>query len=338
MIPSPAQPLHDASLRALNTFGFDETADCLVALTDLAQLSQLDALPGPLRILGGGSNVLLTGPVIGTVVLNRLTGISVLREDADHVWLRSGAGEVWHELVMYAIGKGLGGIENLALIPGTVGAAPIQNIGAYGVEVKDTITEVEAWDRELGVLRTFSAADCRFGYRDSAFKHEWKDRAIVTAVTFRLSKRPAFHTGYGAIREELAAMGAEPSTQAIAQAVIHIRRSKLPDPAEIGNAGSFFKNPTIPGDEFEPLVAKFPSLPSYPAGDGFVKIPAGWLIEQCGWKGFRNGDAGVHAKQALVLVNYGGAKGAEILALAKEVMASVRERFGIGLEPEVQVW
>jgi UDP-N-acetylmuramate dehydrogenase len=325
-------------LRGLNTFGFDVPADCLTTLGDVRQLADMQQLPRPLRVLGGGSNVLLTGPVHGTVILNRLMGINVVAEDRAHVWVRAGAGEVWHDLVLYAISNSLGGIENLALIPGTVGAAPIQNIGAYGVEVRDTITGVEAWNWERGEIQEFSNEACRFGYRDSVFKHELKDRVVITAVTFRLSRRPELHLDYGAIREELAAMVATPSVQTVAQAVINIRRSKLPDPAVIGNAGSFFKNPAIPGAAFEALKAEFWAIPSFPAGEGLVKVPAGWLIEQCGWKGYRCGDAGVHAKQALVLVNYGSAAGEEILQLSADVMRSVKEKFGIMLEREVQVW
>lgn len=313
----------------------------MLELTDAAQLSQIatdTSLPSPFYVLGGGSNVLLASPVKGTVILNRIRGIETIKEDADNVWLRAGAGEVWHDLVLHAIGNGLGGIENLALIPGTVGASPIQNIGAYGVEVKDTIAEVEAWDWEEGRLRNFSNEECRFGYRDSIFKATLKARVVVTAVTFRLTKHPVLHTDYGAIRDELAAMGAEPSVASIAQAVINIRRSKLPDPAVIGNAGSFFKNPTIEAAHFAELRLAHPAIPAYPAPDGRVKVPAGWLIEQCGWKGRRIGDAGIHAKQALVVVNHGGATGAELWALSEQVLKDVKARFGIELEREVQVW
>jgi UDP-N-acetylmuramate dehydrogenase len=319
----------------------DVCAECLIELSEVGQLQAINgnlSLPRPLRILGGGSNVLLTSVIDGTVILNRLSGIEVLREDAEHVWVRAGAGEVWHDLVLYAIGKDLGGIENLALIPGTVGASPIQNIGAYGVEVKDTIAEVEVWDWEENATRTFTNAECQFGYRDSIFKHTLKDKVVVTAVVYRLSKHPILRTEYGAIKDELNAMGAEPSVQSIAQAVINIRRSKLPDPTVIGNAGSFFKNPTIPKDAFMHLQQEFPGIPSYPAGEDLVKVPAGWLIEQCGWKGYRKGDAGVHAKQALVLVNYRQAGGAEIWQLSEEVVSSVQKKFGIVLEREVQVW
>ncbi len=319
----------------------DVTANVLVELNNIAQLAEIiadDALPRPFHVLGGGSNVLLTGPISGTVILNRIQGITTLREDADAVCLRVGAGEVWHDLVLYAISNNLGGIENLALIPGTVGAAPIQNIGAYGAEVKDVITEVEAWDMEDNTLETFRNADCNFGYRDSIFKHELKGKVVITSVTFRLSKHPTLHTEYGAIRDELQTMNAQPSVQSIAQAVINIRQSKLPDPAQIGNAGSFFKNPTISQEAFRAIQQRFPTIPSYPAPDGLVKVPAGWLIEQSGWKGYREGDAGVHARQALVLVNYGSATGRDIWELSDKVLASVQSKFGIELEREVQVW
>lgn len=319
----------------------DVTAEAFVTIDNAAHLSILSAdttLPKPIHVLGGGSNVLLKAPVKGTVILNRIKGITVVQEDANHVWLRVGAGEVWHDLVLHAIGNSLGGIENLALIPGTVGAAPIQNIGAYGVEVKDTITEVEGWDCLEQRFTSFSNEDCRFGYRDSVFKGLFKGRIAITAVTFRLHKTPQLHTEYGAIRDELTAMGTTPSVQSIAQAVINIRRSKLPDPAEIGNAGSFFKNPTISASAYQALKEKHPMIPSYPAGPGMVKVPAGWLIESCGWKGKRQGDTGVHARQALVLVNYGRATGTEVWALSEAVLQSVKQTFGIELEREVQVW
>jgi UDP-N-acetylmuramate dehydrogenase len=331
----------EVSLRSLNTFGMDVTAEALIELHDAGRLVDISAdssLQKPLHVLGGGSNILLTAPVKGTVILNRIAGISVIREDPQAVWLRAGAGVVWHDLVMYAIENGLGGIENLALIPGTVGAAPIQNIGAYGVEVKDTVAEVTAWDIAANKPVVLDNAACGFAYRDSIFKHELKGKVIITAVTFRLSKHPELHTDYGAIRDELAVMQSGLSIQSIAQAVINIRRSKLPDPALIGNAGSFFKNPTITRELFDNLHERFPNLPSYPAKDDMVKVPAGWLIERCGWKGRRIGDAGVHARQALVLVNYGHATGHDIWALSEQVLQSVRASFGIELEREVQVW
>jgi UDP-N-acetylmuramate dehydrogenase len=340
-LTEPLIVTRDTSLSGYNTFGMDVATQCLVEVTMKEQLPVISgdtSLPKPIRILGGGSNVLLTDAVEGTVILNRIGGIEVVREDVDYTWVSVGAGVVWHNLVLYAIEHKLGGIENLALIPGSVGAAPIQNIGAYGVEVKDTITEVEVWDWEANDTRRFSNEECRFGYRDSVFKRELKDRIVVTAVTFKLSKHPVLRTEYGAIRDELTAIGAEPSVQTIAQAVINIRRSKLPDPTVIGNAGSFFKNPTIGKAQFEQLRLVFSAMPSYPAGNEMVKLPAGWLIEQCGWKGYRKGDAGVHAKQALVLVNYGHADGAQIWQLSEEVVQSVHTKFGIELEREVQVW
>jgi UDP-N-acetylmuramate dehydrogenase len=331
----------NASLRQLNTFGIDVPCEALIEFSSADELTNLggeEALPRPFHVLGGGSNVLLTGPVQGTVLLNRIKGISVVDEDPESVWLKVGAGEGWHDLVLYAISNSWGGIENLALIPGTVGASPIQNIGAYGVEVKDTITEVEVWDWETDSLRSYKNKECRFGYRDSVFKGQLKGRIVVTAVTFQLSKKPRLNTAYGAIQDELTALGLEPSVQSVAQAVINIRKSKLPDPAVIGNAGSFFKNPTIPEDVFKQLKDRHPTVPSYPAGNGLVKLPAGWLIEYCGWKGRREGEAGVHAKQALVLVNYGNAAGQEIWDLSEAVLKSVKETFGIQLEREVQVW
>lgn len=320
----------------------DVTADALAFVEDISTLETIcndSSLPAEKHILGGGSNVLLTGNVSGLLLVNRLKGIDVLREDDDHVWLQVQSGEVWHELVMYAIKNGWAGIENLALIPGTVGAAPIQNIGAYGVEVKETIETVNAWHWEEKRMVSFANADCRFGYRDSIFKQELKGKIFITSVVFRLGKKPVFHTTYGAISQELEKNGIkELSIKAIADAVIAIRSSKLPDPKKIGNAGSFFKNPVITAEHFELLQTNYPDIPSYPAGSDHVKVPAGWLIEKAGWKGYRAGDAGVHEKQALVLVNYAHAGGAEIWALSGEIVQSIKERFGIELEREVQVW
>lgn len=332
---------NNVSLRAYNTFGFDVTAEAILELNNAAQLAHIsmdESLPRPFRVLGGGSNVLLSGPVTGTLLLNRIKGIEHISEDEDSVLLRVGAGEVWHEWVRYAIAKGYGGIENLALIPGTVGAAPIQNIGAYGVEVKSVIREVQAWHWGRQAFITLSADECRFGYRDSIFKQELKGQVVVTHVCFRLQKHAQLHTEYGAIREALQAMGAIPSVENVARAVIRIRQSKLPDPKQIGNAGSFFKNPVISRAAFEQLQSQHPDIPTYPLPDGQVKLPAGWLIEHCGWKGFREGDAGVHARQALVLVNYGHATGTAIWSLSERIIASVQEQFGITLEREVQVW
>ena len=329
---------HNISLRPYNTFGMDAPAAALIRLEDQRQLPALTAHAAHRKILGGGSNILLTGPVEGLIIKNELRGISAEREDAEHVFIRAGAGELWHDLVLFAIRHGLGGIENLALIPGTVGASPIQNIGAYGVEVREAIEEVQGWSWAEKKIVILTNAECRFGYRDSIFKTVLRDKILVTSVLFKLNKQPVLRTDYGAITTELEAMKAAPSVASIAQAVMNIRRSKLPDPAVIGNAGSFFKNPTIPAAQYISLQEKFPTLPHYPAGAGMIKVPAGWLIEQCGWKGFRRGDAGVHKAQALVLVNYGSATGSEIWALSEEIVQSVNARYGIVLEREVQVW
>jgi UDP-N-acetylmuramate dehydrogenase len=327
------------SLKPYNTFGIDVPAASFLELDNQDLLAGLAEIPGDKQVLGGGSNILLCKPVAGLVILNRIKGITVEKEDNAHVWLKVMAGEVWHRLVLYAINNGWAGIENLALIPGTVGASPIQNIGAYGVEAKETIDSVTGWHWEEKKFVTYTNSECRFGYRDSIFKHDLKNTFFVTAVTFRLNKKPSFNVSYGALEQELEKMNVqELSIKAIANAVINIRTGKLPDPKKIGNAGSFFKNPTISISHFEILQANYPDIPSYPVNDTMVKVPAGWLIEQCGWKGYRSGDTGVHAKQALVLVNYGAAKGSEIWHLSDEIVQSVQARFGMELEREVQVW
>lgn len=334
----------NVSLKPYNTFGIDADADYWVEITQETDLRTLlcspDFLNVPKLILGGGSNVLFTRNFDGMVIKMSIQGIDVVREDDRHVYLEVGAGVNWHELVMYCVDNGLAGMENLSLIPGTAGAAPMQNIGAYGVEIEQVFDSLTAVHINTGESRRFTHADCRFGYRESTFKHELRDQYIITKVMFRLDKQPVFHTRYGAIQETLTEMGVTDETlsiKAISDAVIHIRRSKLPDPAEIGNAGSFFKNPEIPTAQFERLKAQFPGLPGYPVGDNTVKVPAGWLIEQSGWKGKRVGDAGVHAKQALVLVNYGNATGNEIIAIARQVQETVDTQFGIRLTPEVNV-
>jgi UDP-N-acetylmuramate dehydrogenase len=334
--------LRNVSLKPYNTFGIDMPAEQFMELTDIQMLPDIltdTTLPNQKQIIGGGSNILLTRPVSGLTILNKTKGIEKVKEDENHVWLEVSSGEVWHEFVMLAIEKGLAGIENLALIPGTVGAAPMQNIGAYGIEAKETIDSVTFYHLEDKTMQTLTNAECRFGYRDSIFKHDLKGRVFITSVQFRLNRKPSFNTSYGAIEQELQKMNVQDlSLKAVADAVISIRSSKLPDPKKIGNAGSFFKNPTIPVSQYEQLQQQFPDIPSYPAGDMQVKVPAGWLIEQCGWKGHRRGETGVHEKQALVLVNYGGAKGADIWALSGDILSSVHEKFGIELEREVQVW
>jgi len=336
------QILQNTSLKPYNTFGIDVPAQYYTEITNEAQLRELglDAkLPKQKKVLGGGSNILLTKPVEGLVIRNCLKGITVAEENAEHVWLQVNAGEIWHDLVLYAIHKNLGGLENLSLIPGCVGASPMQNIGAYGVEVKETIDEVVAWHWEERQFITFKNADCKFGYRDSIFKHELKDKVLITSVIFRLDKIHCINTSYGAIQQQLELMGvSEPNIKSVSDAVIAIRSSKLPDPKQIGNAGSFFKNPTIHNDHFKKLQEHYPSIPSYPVNNKLVKIPAGWLIEQCGWKGYKEGAAGIHEKQALVLVNYGNAQGTDIWNLSEKVLQSVKEKFGVELEREVNVW
>jgi UDP-N-acetylmuramate dehydrogenase len=308
-------------------------------ITSVEQLTELTELPYAKHILGGGSNILLTQPVDGLVVQNKISGITVIQEDTDHVWVEAGSGEVWHELVMKAIDNNWAGIENLALIPGTVGASPMQNIGAYGVEARQTIDTVTVWHWQNKKLITYTNEECKFGYRDSIFKHELKGKVFITSVVYKLNKNPSYNISYGAIEQQLQSTGVqELSIRAIAEAVIAIRQSKLPDPKQIGNAGSFFKNPTIPVSQYKELKEQYSDIPSYIVDAETVKIPAGWLIEQCGWKGYRKDDYGVHAKQALVLVNYDAALGSDIWQLSTDIVMSVEAGYGIELEREVQVW
>jgi len=289
-------------------------------------------------IIGGGSNILFTKNYEGVVLKNNLKGIDVIREDTDYIWVRAGGGELWHTLVMFCVERNYGGIENLSLIPGSVGAAPLQNIGAYGVELVHTFYELEAMDLSTGGFRIFDKSACGFGYRDSVFKNVLRGKYFITSVTLQLRKQPVFHVEYGAIRQTLEAMHINTySVKAISDAVIAIRRSKLPDPEDIGNAGSFFKNPEIDTTFYTSLKQKFPQMPGYAVNENKTKVPAGWLIEQCGWKGKRVGDAGVHKDQALVIVNYGKATGDEIYALAMEVKITVKDKFGIDINPEVNI-
>ncbi|WP_227107627.1 UDP-N-acetylmuramate dehydrogenase [Chromobacterium rhizoryzae] len=331
---------HHHPLKSLNTFGMDARARDFCRLDALSELPALLDSPayraGPVLWLGGGSNLLFTRDYPGLVVKLELRGVRLLEESGEDVIVEAAAGENWHDFVLHTLEQGWYGLENLSLIPGTVGASPIQNIGAYGVEAKDHIHQVVCADLERGGAElTLSKADCRFGYRDSVFKHEAAGRLLVTAVRFRLSRAPRLRTGYGDIQQELDAAGiAAPTPHDVSDAVIRIRSSKLPNPAELGNAGSFFKNPVLPAEQAQALLARHPTLPHYPAADGKVKLAAGWLIDQCGLKGHRDGDAGVHARQALVLVNYGAASGEQMRALADKVRAEVRQRFGVELEPE----
>jgi UDP-N-acetylmuramate dehydrogenase len=291
----------------------------------------------PRLVMGGGSNVLFVNNYEGMVVHINIKGVSVVREDEREVILNVGAGENWHELVLHCVEKGWGGIENLSLIPGSVGAAPIQNIGAYGVELEKVFESLEALEIKTGELKSFNKEECRFGYRDSVFKNKLKGLFVITGVKLRLQKSPTINTSYRALSDKLEEKGIKnPSIKDISKAVIEIRQSKLPDPAEIGNTGSFFKNPVITKKQFEELQSAYPDMPSYPAG-GKIKVPAAWLIDQCGWKGKRFGDAGVHKMQALVIVNYGNATGEEIWNLAQKIQVSVKDRFGVLLTPEVNI-
>lgn len=339
----PWRLTRDASLRERNTFGVEARAPWLLELDDAAALPDLLSRPelddgGSLLVLGGGSNLLFAGDAEGPVLALTNAATRVLAQDATHARVRAEAGMPWHALVMWSLQQGLCGLENLALIPGTAGAAPIQNIGAYGVEVGEFVHAVEAWDRDAGVLRRLDRDECAFGYRDSVFKHA-PDRYIVTAVELDLLRTPAPRLDYAGIGEELAAMGVtRPGASEVAEAVIAIRRRKLPDPAVIGNAGSFFKNPIVPAALAESLQAAHPGLPVF-RGDApdTRKMSAAWMIEACGWKGHRDGDAGVAVSHALVLVNHGNASGAQLLALARRIAASVEHRFGVAIEPEPRI-
>jgi UDP-N-acetylmuramate dehydrogenase len=329
-------------LRQYNTLGIDVLARYFAIFDSVEQLGDtLNENPNMGKspfILGGGSNILFTGDVDGLVLKNNILGKDLVKEDADHVYIRVGAGENWHQFVLYCLQHNFAGVENLSLIPGCVGASPMQNIGAYGVEIREVFAELEAWHIQEQKVYTFYLNDCEFGYRESVFKGKYRNQFVILNVTFRLDKTPRFNTSYGAIEQELERMGVkELSIQAISQAVINIRTSKLPDPAKIGNAGSFFKNPSIPAAQFAQLKEQYSGIVGYPNADGSVKLAAGWLIEQCGLKGIRRGDAGVHEKQALVLVNYGHASGQEIYDLSSEVMKSVKEKFDVALEREVNI-
>jgi UDP-N-acetylmuramate dehydrogenase len=326
------------SLKPFNTFGFDVQASYFCEVETVEELKTVlkNNTIAPVLFLGGGSNILLLKDFPGLVIKLNIKGIQVETEDADTVTVSAGAGEIWHELVMYTIHQGWGGLENMSLIPGTVGAAPMQNIGAYGVEVKDSFVTLKALNRSTLEIETFTPEQCQFGYRESFFKHEGKDRYVILSVSFKLHKSPEVNTTYGAIRDVLTEMGIhQPTVKDVSFAVIQIRRSKLPDPAEIGNSGSFFKNPEIPKKQYEEIHTSYPDMPAYPVSDDTVKVPAGWLIEKAGWKGQRFGAVGVHARQALVLVHYGGGKGEEIKSLAERIQSSVADKFGIRILPEV---
>ncbi len=328
-------------LKAHNTFGFDVSARFACRIEREAQLMAAVRDPRvaglPRLVLGGGSNVVLTGDFPGLVLLVALQGRRLLREDSDAWYVEAGGGEPWHEFVAWTLSQGLPGLENLALIPGTVGAAPIQNIGAYGLEMGERFASLRAVELATGAVVELDAQACRFGYRDSFFKREGRDRFVITSVTFRLPKVWQPRAGYADLARELAANGHADvplAAQAIFDAVVAVRRAKLPDPLELGNAGSFFKNPVVEAEQFAALKIREPEVVSYLQPDGKVKLAAGWLIDRCGWKGRAMGAAAVHDRQALVLVNRGGATGAEVLALAKAIQRDVLERFGVELEAE----
>jgi UDP-N-acetylmuramate dehydrogenase len=336
------QTFSNASLKAYNTFGLDVKAQKLYIVeqeSDLQALEDLGVFENEHLILGGGSNVLLTNDFDGSVILIATTGKEEIDSNSETVTAKFAAGEIWHNCVLWAIEKNFGGIENLSLIPGTVGAAPMQNIGAYGVEIKDTFKRLKAFNKKTGSFEFFNAEDCEFGYRESVFKHKLKDQYIITSVEFTLTKsNHKINTSYGAISGVLEQKEIHnPTIKDVSDAVIEIRQSKLPDPKKIGNSGSFFKNPVVDNAIAERIKNDFPNMPAYPAAEGKTKLAAGWLIEQCGWKGKRVGETGSHAKQALVLVNYGNAKGAEIWNLAMVIQDSVKEKFGVEIQPEVNV-
>ena len=330
------------NLLAHNTFGIDaccrrfleyETKEEAVAIAQ-----SLTAEDGPLLILGGGSNLLLTGDFPGTVIHSAMKGISASEREDGSVWVVAASGETWDDVVAVCVENGWYGAENLSLIPGEVGACAVQNIGAYGVEAKDLIVSVDAVELGSGALKTFSGEDCGYSYRHSKFKDAWKGKFLITSVTFRLSKERTLHLDYGNIRAELERKGmSEPSLQQLRQTIIDIRNAKLPDTKVLGNAGSFFMNPIVPREKYDSLAAQYPAMPHYPVDETHEKIPAGWLIDQCGWKGKSLGKAGVYERQALVLVNRGGASGADIVRLCQSIRQDVKEKFGIDIHPEVNI-
>ncbi len=331
----------NASLASLHTFGFDVHARWLLSIQSLQEavefLADNRGAQRPLLILGGGSNVLFQADYPGVVLRNEIPGIECLGQEGNEVLVAAGAGVSWHGLVMHCLDQGWFGLENLSLIPGTVGAAPIQNIGAYGIEIKDSFEYLESLHLDTLQVRRFSNKDCAFGYRDSYFKRKGAGKYLITKVVFRLSLQPDVNLSYAALKEALAHVPGPVSPRQVSEAVIAIRQSKLPDPAIIGNAGSFFKNPEVAMAHFQTIRQTYPDIPSFPVDEQQVKIPAAWLIQTCGWKGFRRGQIGVHDKQALVLVNHGGGSGAQLVALSGEIMESVFTRFGIQLEREVRI-
>src|SRR5690554_426089 len=330
----------NVNLAPFTTFAVEAKTAYFASFTTIEELKKLlsEVKDRKLLILGGGSNILFRNNFDGVTLHNKIQGISTVKEDENYIVLKVGAGEVWHDFVLYTLSKGWGGVENLSLIPGSVGASPMQNIGAYGVEIKDVFESLEAVEISSGELRTFSHEECQFGYRESVFKKSLKDKYVITSVSYRLSKHPVLNTSYGAIENELKSMGIlHPTIQDVSKAVIAIRQSKLPDPKEIGNVGSFFKNPIISLSHFEKLKKEYPEIPSYKVSEVEVKVPAGWLIDKAGWKGKTIQNYGVHKKQALVLVNYGKASGEDIYELSEKIIKDIQLRYGILLEREVNI-
>ena len=329
------------SLKKYNTFGIDAKAKQFVAVHNIEDLKKVvqENKSEPKLILGGGSNLLLTQDIQALVIHIDLKGKKILTEDDNFVWVESQAGENWHEFVLWTIDQNFGGLENMSLIPGNVGTTPIQNIGAYGTEMKDTFVSCDAMNIETQQMKIFATEDCHFGYRESIFKHDAKDQFIITSVVFKLTKRNhKINISYGDITKELEKQSiVTPTLKDVSNAVIAIRQSKLPDPKELGNSGSFFKNPIIPKLDYEKIHALHPEMPHYVISETEVKVPAGWLIEKAGFKGKRFGDAGIHKNQALVLVNYGNATGQEILNVSKDIQATILKEFGIAIETEVNV-
>lgn len=331
---------HNVNIAPYTTFGVRSSAQLFSTFDSSQKLAQLldEHRSESVLILGGGSNVLFTVDFKGLILINQIKGIEVIEENEEHVYVQVGAGENWHEFVLYAIGKGWGGIENLSLIPGSIGASPMQNIGAYGVEIKDVFHSLTALHRSELNEEIFSHAECEFGYRESVFKRALKDQYVITTVTYKLNKKPKLNTSYGAIETELERKGIQqPTIKDVSDAVIAIRQSKLPDPKEIGNAGSFFKNPVVKESRLTEIQKSYPNAPYYRIDDEHVKIPAGWLIDTAGWKGKRFDNYGVHVNQALVLVNYDDAEGSSIYELSQRILDDISEKFGILLEREVNI-
>ena len=336
------QTKKNISLKSYNTFGVEAKAQLLVNIESEEQLKEVYQSPKlmalPKLVLGGGSNILFTKNQRKAILKINIMGIDVVDQKDHEVWVKVGAGEIWHQFVLWCLDHNLGGVENLSLIPGTVGAAPIQNIGAYGVELKDVFDSLEAYEIKSGRIRFFDKEQCQFDYRNSFFKEQGKDQFVITSVTFKLTTQPRVNVSYEGIQRWLDEKGLELNIHNISDSVIHIRQMKLPDPVKIGNAGSFFKNPIIEKPLHQALGLIYKDLPYHPTDSGDIKIPAAWLIEKCGWKGRRMDQIGVHEHQPLVLVNYGGGKGLDILKLSEQIQRSIQKKFGIQLKTEVNIF